>query len=225
MQHNKFLTAIFLFFFYTVSFATIQQSHYWTDVDFYGNIFHHKKWLYELNLQDRFNARKNRDELNVVTGGVGYEYLPNLSFWLGYKWVSNNHIIGIKQENRIWEQIIWQIINSKSINLSSRTRLEQRKLTGQPQWGSRLREKGTLAFPMIINKKLIPVIYDEIFLNLNNPTWVKSKTLNQNRLFLGFNIISSKNTYFQIGYLNQYSFTHPVNVNNQILSISFYVKT
>ncbi len=226
MKPIKIIAFIFLFFcICSTSSAAIQQYQYWTDAGIKGNVNPNKKLLYDLNFRGKFDAQKNKYAQSRFIGGVGYQYFPSLSLWIGYQWDSNHRIMGTKQQYRIWQQFLWQSINNKVIDLSWRTRFEQIKRTAQSQWSAKLRERGELKFLKIAGNHLIPVIYDEIFVNSNHPSWVNNQLVDQNRVFAGFDIPASKNSHLQIGYLNQYRWAAPENILTHILLISFYFKT
>lgn len=217
---------IFLLLCYAhLAYSTTQRSRYWDSLNLSGNLLNNQRALYFLDLQARFDAQNDQFEQSISVGGIGYQWLPNLSLWLGYQRNSYNQLSGTKPQNAVWEQATWKIIHNNSINLSSRTRLEQRMEVEQSQWLSRLRERITLKLPKKINDHLTPVIYDELFINLNNPAWVNSRTIDQNRAFMGVDILTSKKTYLEVGYLNQYRWALTGNVMNHVLSVSLYIET
>lgn len=220
-----YLVILLLCYSHLVYSITIQKPKYWGSLNVNGNLFKNQKALYYLNLQGRIDGQESQFEQSIFVGGVGYQWLPHLSLWLGYQRNSYNQIGRSEPQNAVWEQAIWKIINNNCINLTSRTRLEQREQVDQSQWVSRLRERITLKLPQKINKDLTPAIYDEIFINLNNPTWVNSRSINENRFFMGVDIPTSKKSYLEVGYLNQYRWLLTSNNINHILSISLYIET
>jgi len=216
---------VFLLCYSHLAYSTTERSKYWDSVNLSGNLFNIQRALYFLDVEARIDAQNDQFEQTISVGGVGYQWLPNLSLWLGYQGNSFNQLSGGKPQNAVWEQILWKMINNDSIKLSSRTRLEQRTEVDQSQWVSRLRERVTLKLPKKINDHLTPVIYDEIFIDVNSPAWVNSHAMHENRAFMGVDILTSEKTYLEVGYLNQYRWSFTGNSDNHILLISLYIET
>ncbi|MBA2655022.1 MAG: DUF2490 domain-containing protein [Gammaproteobacteria bacterium] len=179
--------------------STEHQARIWSGIDVLGE-FKSSNYLYNFNLQSRHSndPREYFDFRNEL--GFGYKLTPTLSAWLGYTGFLPNP--PRNRQNRIWEQLLWGPINICQFSLISRTRFEQRKDDHQPEWSNRFRERLILSFPQ---KKITPLIYDEIFFNLNTTVWTSNKFFDQNRIFVGFLIPVDKHSNFQIGYLNVYS--------------------
>lgn len=60
---------------------------------------------------------------------------------------------------------------------------------------------------------------DQLFINLNHPDWVNTKTIDQNRLLAGINIQASPSTTFIVSYLNQRLTNQP---NKQINNATYF---
>ena len=108
-------------------------------------------------------------------------------------------------ENAVWQQFLWDMYHSKSFNFNSRTRLEERKNTRYSLWAIRLREQFTLKIPFQ-NTKYSFITFDELFFNLNAPSWVSNRFFSQNRYFIGIEKSISKSASFDVGYINQARF-------------------
>jgi hypothetical protein len=86
-----------------------------------------------------------------------------------------------------------------------RSRLEERTNTVASGANLRLRERFIFIFPNLSRfPQLMPVLYNEIFFNLRKTTWASLNTIQQNRLYLGFNFPIGEKATVDLGYLNQY---------------------
>ena len=143
-------------------------------------------------------------EYGILSYAVGYQYRPNISLWLGYQWDSQNQITGFDYQNRLWmPQIIWNPIKNEKYFLSTRNRLEIRFQEGKPHTNYRLRERLFFKTNKTKSGSVNPLTWDELFINFNNPSWVNRDTINQNRFFMGIEVVH-KNQNIEIGYMNQY---------------------
>ena len=164
---------------------------------------------------------ENRNQETRLDFSTGYRFSPLVSVWNGFSWISPNN--GTAQTYRAWQQIIWELFDKNPIILfQTRTRLEEHKREGQPELLLRGRERWRVAFPERLGK-LTPVLYDEIFVNFNHPAWVNQGFIDQNRVFIGVDTPVWKNSFWEMGYINQYLFTTPVNRMVHILSISLMI--
>lgn len=216
-----------LFFYSVMSYASLKSNtQYWTAFNINGTLPTYSNILYSAGYQGNTNARTNDYERSRLFGAWGYQYRPRLSFWLGYQWNSPNFVSGTHSTNRTWEQANWLITQNNHVNILSRTRFEQIMMDEQLSTSLRLRERMTLRLPNLINYYLTPMLYDEIFLNFNNPTWINNTQLfAQNRIFLGMNIQIVKNSNVEIGYISQFIWRNTGNNINHILWIAYDLTT
>lgn len=223
IKNFKYLLLFILLFFECTSAVALEQhKRIWSDLTFTGSI-HQSKWEGLLEMQ----ARNNLDGLHYlrrdIIAGLGYQFSSAMDLWLGYQRdVTDQSINATVYGNRLWEQANWQIYTRKHFELSTRFRLEERSRAQQPQWNYRYRQRITIKFSEIFHK-LTPIITEEIFFNLNQPQWAPNAT-DQNRVFLGVDILTSKHTYLEVGYLNQYEFRPLENQMNNIIYISLVIQ-
>jgi hypothetical protein len=165
---------------------------------------------------------ESRNQETRLDGAVGWRLLPLVSVWSGYTWISPND--GGAQIYRPWQQVIWELLDKNPVLLfQTRTRLEELKQQGRPEWLLRLRERWRLAFPNRIAGRFTPVISDEIFLNFNQPGWTSPGFFDQNRFFIGIDTPVWKKTFVELGYLNQYRLTQPTPTLAHVLLVSFMI--
>lgn len=199
------------------------QTMSWTGIDLSGMVFNSQNVEYDLNTQARYNMSDNQYDATRSEGGLGYDINDHFSAWLGVTWIVKS--ANTDQERRIWEQLIWTPIKNNDFNFSIRSRLEQRDDLDEPGIAEVLRERFQILFPKWLACHYTPVIYDEIFFNLNNPTWIGSQFVNQNRAFIGIQIPVIKSSNLQIGYLNRYRYTTPENKMDNIAYVNLNINT
>lgn len=212
---------VLLLVFCIPAFAVIDQWKLWGGLDITGSLFGNPNLLYDFFPQTRTNLTTDQYDETHTEAGIGYKVLPSVSLWLGYTSVLPGIV---PEENDVWQQVMWTLINQDHFTLLSRTRLEERDNINQAQMADTLRQKVSLLFPQTIGK-LTPMFYDEVFFNLNHPAWVNHQAISQNRVFVGVRVPVVKHVTFDIGYLNQYVFTNIVNINNNIAYLNLNITT
>lgn len=125
-------------------------------------------------------------------------------------------------EYRLWQEANWRQNLALIYDLSTRSRLEERKRFSQPAIAVRFRQRIMLRKILAWWRGHSFVVYDELFFNLNRPVWVVDSCVEQNRFFIGFGTIVSKKTSVDIGYLNKYQFGNARQMTN-ILAINFNI--
>lgn len=220
----RILISGFLLFFLTSTHALIEETKQWSDFNIQGPFSKDSPWLYWAAIQNRLIDHVDYfDDLNMQ-GGIGYSVLNNLSFWQGYQWFSNNQMSDLGQENRLWQMMVYTPINNPQLRVISRSRMEERRLESSGQWGFRFRERVNVVLPQKIFHRYSPEIYDEILIKLNQPDWISSNnTFDQNRFFVGIQFPTSRISYLELGYINQYLIREPENIMANIIYCGFFV--
>lgn len=199
----------------------LQKAKLWTAVDVKGPLT--DKIQYYLEPQLRFISRSQCFNEANLYAGVGYPLSKRVTFWAG-NFFNTTHKVddGNTFQYRIWEQIAWEVFENSFMQIDSRTRLEQLKQEYQNEWALRFRERVTLSFP-IRKSGYSFILYDEVFLYTNHPSWVYHSLFNQNRSFVGFSIPVAKTAQLETGYLNQYVVGSPSQLNH-VLCFTLRVK-
>lgn len=205
----------------SVSFGNEIKEHtkLWSTAVFIGPLIKDTKIKYYLEPQLRLIDDKYKFEEAFIYAGIGYQTTPDLILFLGDASVVSRKTTGnYVHENRVWQQANLSVINNDSFNLLSRTRLEERKNLSESQWAVRLRERLMVRIPLRNWVTHSLVLSDEVFFDLNHPKWIgNNNVFAQNRAFIGIGTKISKQTSFDIGYLNQYQFTNPNQMSNVLL--------
>lgn len=141
----------------------------------------------------------------ILRPSLFYKLDTNTSVWLGYDTVIN-HPAGQSsfRENRLWEQFQHQFDEVADVMITSRTRFEQRRREDFQEVGHRLRQMFRVITPLTLHPSLSLVVFDEVFININETDWGVRRGLDQNRLFLGINWKFNAMSNMDVGYLNQF---------------------
>lgn len=192
------------------AFGLEQSTQSYTDLNIVGNFKANErlKWLlYTEGVWNIDNPNNNQFfDQAIFRGGLGYQLTPDLTFWGAYSFVTNNPEGENTYENRVHEQLTWVMGQLSDVTFISNSRVEQRFYSESSEVGYRYRQTLQAVLPPMTEYQLVPVIYDEVYINLNNPDWVGSSTLSENDIFVGVEIPTSKDTAFTVGYTNQYLF-------------------
>lgn len=124
-------------------------------------------------------------------------------------------------EYMLWEEANWSTVLKNALNVSTRSRLEERKRFSESEISLRLRERIMFRKPLRWPGYTF-VISEEAFFNLNHPAWVSNQFFAQNRVFIGFGKELSKKMQVDIGYLNKFQFGDSQQMTN-ILAINFNI--
>lgn len=202
----------------TATFSFAQKSDLGAWYMYFGNNKISKKLNFHNEIQYRnFDGIGDLEQLLVRTG-IGYDLTENNNnVLLGYGFIlSQPYVNGEKKEN-IEHRIFQQYITKQKFGrfyLQHRYRLEERFLTDD----FRMRFRYMLGVNIPINnKEMLPKtfygsVYNEIFLNLNSPTF------DRNRVYGALGYVINKNLRIEAGYMNQIQ----ENKNRGQIQIGFY---
>lgn len=205
----------------TAAADVLQQAKNWSGIDFTGSLFG-SNFVYDFFPQARTNLSDEEYDETHTEAGIGYKLTPNFSVWQGYTLALPGVV---DEEHDVWQQIMWNIVNTDKVVFLSRTRLEERRDVNFSQWADTFRQRVGINFPNLIMHEYTPIIYDEVFFNLNHPVWVNDQTLNQNRAFVGIRFPVAKWATIDLGYLNQYVFKNTINQMNHIIYLNLNITT
>lgn len=205
MRRHTWMVLLFVAFLSVTSPIMAVQStdKLWSLITLSGN---YGSFLYNIEPQLRLIDQNNTFNQFLTNAGGGYQVAPAWQLWLGQTigTLSQDAGPGDYEEYRMWEQIVWQH-SFDSAKLTSRTRLEQRKSFYFSEWANRFRERMLINIPL--TTKISLALSNEILVNLNQVEWITTKTLDQNRAYVGLVQKLSPSTSFGIGYMNQLIFT------------------
>lgn len=222
---NHFFRIIFIaiiFFIANNCFAMAQDERLWFAINSQQTLSNNKKWLSFIFSQLRFINQAHPWQMVLLEGGMGYRLQDAETIWLGYRWTGRNPYNGFIQENRLFQQFIQQKNLTNVDKIIFRTRLEEIEHGNSSQIAIRLRERVALELMREYFLKLFPFLYDEIFMQLKSTNYTSNKFVNENRLFLGFNLYASEQTWWEIGYINQFQLRTPQAAQNTMSHIASF---
>lgn len=214
MRYKTTGLKILCFFFLLVSMAVANTNErLWSSLTLNKKS---GKYSYQIEPQLRLKKKTNQYDRTMLNAGAGYSFTDQSQLWLGgtTEQIGSTPTARANYEYRFWQQMI-NTGSLKSLNLILRSRAELRKRGRNPQWNYRLRER--LNISKNLTNSLSLVGYDEIFFNLNRPSWVAPTTIPQNRVSLGLSQLASENIRFTVGYMYQTIFDKPTSYGHVLL--------
>lgn len=193
-----------------VLFASVQSAsaqvpqggQFWSLNILRGPIGEASRWEYYFEFQPRFDFEDARLSRFLVRPGVVFNLDADQSLWFGVLDVFDSEVR--TNELRIWQQY-QRIDRLDRVILLNRTRLEERFITGESGVGLRLRHMLRAQIPMGEESTWAIVLFDELFLGLNQNGSQPRQGFDQNRAFVGFRKDFENNLFSEFGYMNQFT--------------------
>lgn len=211
----------------------VNDGGFWLNIISQGDLGpepqrHRIKWW--LDGQLRLYGDSGGFGQGLVRPGVGYALTDSTSVWLGYAYIRTDPVTGPpNNEQRIWQQFSWGRHFDK-VAFDWRSRLEERWLDSTPttatgdEVGVRFRQLVGGRMSLDFAPRITPVIWNEVFFNLNDTDWGAQSGFDQNRLFvgLGFKFTPDSRLRVDAGYMNQYIErpTSAQNLSNNLFSLT-----
>jgi hypothetical protein len=171
-----------------------------------------------LDLHDR---RGSTGTVHIVRPALGWALGKHTTLWAGYAWVPTVFDeADTTHEHRLWQQAIVTGSPVEGLSLSFRPRLEERFLADE-DLALRLRLFGRAG--LNVGEGWGLVVWDELFVQLNEPGWTAPQGLDQNRLFLGPMIQPTPSVRVEVGYLNQWVPRPDATVMNHIGTMNLFL--
>ena len=208
------VVAIVLFMQCSFSCVWAEGARVWTSSQLNSPLFSNYLGLLQANI--RFAIPKQESNTpNILRAAIGRPYLNKTSFWLGTDFVLLEGTPFDSSEQRIWEQVSYDVQRNDHHTWFVRSRLEQRFNYKYSGVGLRFRQHIEFRKKRI-SPHLNLVLSDEVFFNIVRPEWVGTTFFDQNRAYCILEYLFSQNTTFQMGYLNRY-----INDDSSIENILF----
>jgi hypothetical protein len=162
---------------------------------------------------------------SIIRPGIGLDVCENSALWAGYGWIRTSPIAGADiDEHRIWQQWTWSRTNDP-FKIAARTRFEQRFIESSDDAGLRIRQFVRAQKNIGACSRRTFVVWDELFIALNDTDWGQRSGFDQNRLFVGFGFKSHHASAWrmEIGYMHQaVNQLGPVDRSNHLLALNFF---
>lgn len=212
---------------------TIHDEGWWTAVFSQGDISCDSnlpsRWRWWFDGHARFQDDSDGFDVSIVRPGIGYKLTDSTTAWMGYGWIHTDPIGGgpTFEENRIWQQLTWSH-QMGDFRIGLRPRFEQRFLTTGEDTGLRFRQFAAARAPISVDKRLTMVLWDEVFIHLNDTDFGTRAGFNQNRVFFGFGwnrCPEQTKSRVEIGYLNQFIDRGSLpDRMNHLLAVNFFLQ-
>ncbi|TZG28004.1 DUF2490 domain-containing protein [Sphingomonas montanisoli] len=183
--------------------ATRQEEQVWINFTAMGSL--KGDLVYFAEIQPRLNGDAGPIDQLLMRPAIGWKLSPALTIYQGYAHVEvPREGRGDRNEERSFQQLSWSIGTVGKIELSSRTRLEQRFVSDGRDTGWRLRQFVRAETPLGASKSGPAALgWMEGFVALNDTDWGARKGFDQFRTFAGMEIPLAGRSTVEIGYLNQ----------------------
>lgn len=167
-----------------------------------GPIAGSEKWQYYFEFQPRFDLQDAKQSRFLVRPAAILNLDSDQSLWMGVLDVFNSDLN--TNELRVWQQY-QRIDRVQNVIFLNRTRLEERFMNGQSNMGLRLRHMLRAQIPVGEESKWSVVVFDELFLGINQNGSQPKQGFDQNRAFAGVRRDLDDGLFYEVGYMNQFT--------------------
>ncbi|MBA2657295.1 MAG: DUF2490 domain-containing protein [Tatlockia sp.] len=208
-------------------FPDKQPLRVWTNIQYSSEFSKKTPWVYGLSLEGRFTEQPGLLYQTLMQAQLGYRSSNRTKIWLGYTYIPTRIVEPDRRikntVRRIYQQLEAELLKNLNLELSSRSRLEERRRTGYKELSLVYRQLVLISFPRFrVQSRFTPFISEEIFLNLNRPIWSNQKQISQNRFMFGFSFPCAKHRC-QLAYLNQFLVNRVEHEINNVIYFSFII--
>jgi hypothetical protein len=180
--------------------AVDQQT--WVNATLMGGIG--AKIVYFVEVQPRTADGVERLGQLLLRSAAGWKFSERLSVYGGYAHVINPVRNGHdRNEERLFGQVSWTIGTLGGGTLSSRTRIEHRRLNAGDDTGWRVRGMVRYVHPIGDARGPRALVSAEPFVAFNDTDWGARKGFDQVRSFAGLEVPLVGKSTAEVGYLNQ----------------------
>lgn len=181
------------------------------------------KLLGWVEVQGRLGDDARRLNQSIIRPALGWQAAAKVSLWTGYGHITNHRPGKNQGEDRLWQQALWDAGAVLGGKVTSRSRLEQRRVDGGSDTGWRARHFLKYERPFKGGGDASLVLWNEVFVALNDTDWGARAGFDQMRNFGGVGLSVTPKTRIEIGYMNQYvDHAAPRDRVNHIASVSFF---
>jgi hypothetical protein len=171
----------------------------------------------------------------ILRPGLSWRALPDLYLTAGYAWTpgwsrdrDEDRTWGdltFVDEHRSWQQILWAPSDGVTgVAAQIRGRFEQRYRPGSSDVGLRLRILWRGHAPISRDRLWIAVVWNELFLGLNEASWGQRSGFDQNRIFVGAGrTLLPGRLRLEGGYTNKWTVRPGPDTIEHILALNLFV--
>lgn len=200
MSPRCFLSAAALLAATPAAARTEHDLSSWTNVTVQGPIG--ERLVAFVEVQPRVQQDVSHLDQLLLRGAIGYKVTSRLTLYQGFVHIALP-VAGARDRNeeRPFQQATWYVPVPVG-ELQSRTRIEQRFVSGGGDVGVRLREMLRYELPAG-EKAAKPLIHAEAFVALNDTDWGARAGFDQLRTFIGAEVPLFGSSTAELGYMNQ----------------------
>lgn len=163
------------------------------------------RWRYWFDAQLRYFDLGSGINQYQLRPGIGYTISDNMVAHAGYMYVHASNASGrTVTEDRLWQQLTWNIARWSHGTLSMRARVQQRSVSTGDDIGWQLQYLMKYVRPLGSTGNLDFIFSVEPFFILRDTDWGADSGLSQNRTAIGLGWKLSPTTSIETGYLHQY---------------------
>jgi hypothetical protein len=186
--------------------AAAQTSHdeaLWVNATVMGRVS--GPLVYFAEVQPRVTDGVSRLSQVLLRPAIGYEISPTVTVYQGYAHVIEPLENGPdRNEDRLFQQVTWNVGKIGRLEVQSRTRLEQRWRSDGDGMSLRARQMMRFEYPLTPGTRRVAALGSvEGFVGLKSADWGGVTGFDQVRTFVGLEIPLPGKSTVEAGYLNQ----------------------
>jgi hypothetical protein len=182
---------------------TSQDEQAWINVTVTGSL--KDELLYFVEAQPRLTEGVSEMRQAILRGAIGWRLSDRVSVYQGYAYIAQP-VPGPgadRDEQRSFQQLSWTLLPGAT-EISTRTRFEQRWVSGFDDTGLRVRQMVRAETPIAPGAKPLKALMSfEGMFALNDTDWGARSGFDQLRSFVGVEVPIKGKSTVEAGYLNQ----------------------
>jgi hypothetical protein len=202
----------------------IEDQQIWVNVTAIGSL--KDRLIYFAELQPRTGDGAERVSQVLLRGALGWQFSKAVSLYGGYAHVESPVRNGPDtNEERFFTQLTWQMGTVAGGSVSTRTRLEHRRLSTGGETGWRVRSMLRYVHPITRPDAPRALVWAEPFVAFNDTDWGARSGFDQLRSFAGLEVPLPGKSTIEVGYLNQaVNAAGPRNRMNHVASLTIFIR-
>lgn len=192
----KVIATLIIFLLHTNAYSTETTNDFWYGMFTKKKMSDQYSWWAEAQL--RYDVDESRMQQTLFRTGLLRSTERYGGFGLLYAYIEARE----NKEHRFTLQHTAKYGSLTSFLASHRMRLELRTREDQARLAERFRY--LIRFQKDSEATSVPVIWNELFVNLRNEPATGDRLIERNRLFIGYRFKRPNNFNIEVGYLNQY---------------------
>ena len=186
--------------------AALAENQIWTSVSLKAGPSDTGRVGSRLDINSRYEPDGELSRLELRPG-VTYKLQNGIKLAGGYYFGHTNRPGADRNEHRLWQEASYDLGSQWGLELSGRTRAEQRYREGFDDTGARIRQRLTVSYP-IANTPLTLSAGPEVYVELVETDWGAETGVSEIRTEAKVEWELSDTLELSFGYLNQHEIEH-----------------